>query len=346
MWTKHSHMLWGLCDNCIIRFLWNGFGGLSPWWVGICKRTLKPACVICLGCQSALSVVAPGESWHCPAACLISNKLVLLHVAFYEPQDNMEMPVDWFYSILPAFPELKRMPSSTSATALGGELFVWWKIPWVGVQKTEIFSHFCTYELVSWTHRILLVSVLLEHICVCSRNWELPPILPSFLGITTLKTVLPVPFSPEQPVRYKQKLSGGALRVDKTTISHISPFVVFPAWNHNLMVGAPSSHLGWWSKLDDGNHALKTEEKKASLHPWWHWKPAFQPWTAYFCTSYYTKEKFNSLNLVEGCVIWVFYYMQLKTVPNGKQFSILFYHICFLQTAGNTAASNSRENRQ
>lgn len=87
-------MLWGLCDNCIIRFLWNGFGGRGPWWVGICKRTLKPACVICLGCQSALSVVAPGESWQCPAAYLISNKLVLLHEAFSEPQDNMEMPVD------------------------------------------------------------------------------------------------------------------------------------------------------------------------------------------------------------------------------------------------------------
>lgn len=64
LWIKHSYLLWRPCDNWVIRFLWNGFGGLSPWRVGLCSRTSKPACVTCLGCPSVLSLAAAGQSWH------------------------------------------------------------------------------------------------------------------------------------------------------------------------------------------------------------------------------------------------------------------------------------------
>lgn len=125
LWTKHSHFLWGLFDNCIMGFFWNGFGGLSPWWVGISKRTSKPARVICPGCQSALSLAVTEENWHCPAAHIISNKLVLLHESFYKPQDNTEMLVD-SVQFCQLFLGFKGCQIQHWLLLLGGERFVWW----------------------------------------------------------------------------------------------------------------------------------------------------------------------------------------------------------------------------
>lgn len=75
---KHSYLLWGPCDNWIIRFVWNGFGGLSPWRIGICSRSSKRARVICPGRPSVLSLAAAGESWHPPPAQFIANGPALL----------------------------------------------------------------------------------------------------------------------------------------------------------------------------------------------------------------------------------------------------------------------------
>lgn len=211
MWTKHSHLLWGLFDNCIMGFLRNGFGGLSPWWVGICKRISKPAHVICLGCQSALSLAVTEENCHCPAAYIISNKLVLLHESFYKPQDTCR-DAGGFCSILPAFPGLQRLPDSTLAAA-----FRRWalcvvinSLSWSRDEENlfpvlQIWASELDMEMSRFAHickTCLVISVLLEHICVCGRHWKLLALLSSFLGNITL--IFPVPFSPECPVRYKQ----------------------------------------------------------------------------------------------------------------------------------------------
>lgn len=80
--------------------------------------------MICLGCQSALSLAVTEENWHCPAAYIISNKLVLLHESFYKPQDNVEMLVD-SVQFCQLFLGFKGCQTQHWLLLLGGELFVW-----------------------------------------------------------------------------------------------------------------------------------------------------------------------------------------------------------------------------
>lgn len=151
--------------------------------------------------------------------------------------------------------------------------------------KMSRFAHICKTRLV--------ITVLLEHICVCGRHWKLLALLSSFLGNITLITLVLVPFSPECPVRYKQKFSDGALRVgsvDRTTICPLPPCFLFPAWNHNLMAGAPAAILD-----DEANLMIETIhqewKRRKRLHPWWHRKSDIPVQTADFCTSYCIREK-------------------------------------------------------
>lgn len=165
------------------------------------QQNLK-ACMCDLPGTSVSAI--PGGPWRKlapPAAYFTSNKLVLLHEAFHEPWGNMEMLVD-----SAKFCQLswghKDAKFDSRYRFLGGGLFVWWWISWPGVQKTEFFSLFCNYELVSWTHGSLLINVLLEHICTCCRAWELLLISPHSLG-TPLEDCILSSFHPEWPVRCK-----------------------------------------------------------------------------------------------------------------------------------------------